>query len=317
MCGKLSQHLDSAGDELPPGNHTPLVKSHDSQAGTRSATRMRILRGSIVGLVTIAVTAGCPSETPDRDSVGATSASTTGTEGRPESSTEDFLWPNDGNHPKMRLEIATGDSLGTIEIELMPELAPKSVQRIIELAGDGYYDGTTFHRVIPGFMIQGGDPNSRDHDPSNDGDGGSDTDLPDEFSAAPFARGVVALANHGRRNSNSRQFFIMQSSDSTLNGRYTVVGRVDSGIELVDQIATTATDKVGRWGPKDRPLENIQIQRATVAPVPLDPQGSRPDPADSPRRARPSSDRGPTTTHQDGPRTRPPSERPRILALTR
>ncbi len=217
----------------------------------------------------------------------------------------------------MRLEIATGDSLGTIEIELMPELAPKSVQRIIELAGDGYYDGTTFHRVIPGFMIQGGDPNSRDHDPSNDGDGGSDTDLPDEFSAAPFARGVVALANHGRRNSNSRQFFIMQSSDSTLNGRYTVVGRLASGIELVDQIATTATDKVGRWGPKDRPLENIQIQRATVAPVPLDPQGSRPDPADSPRRAPPSSDGEPTTTHQGGLRAQPPSERPRSLALTR
>ena len=276
-----------------------------------------MLRGSVVGIFTIAVTAACPSETKDRGVVDATGPSTTGTEGRPDSSTEDFLWPHDGSHPKMRLEIATGGSLGTIEIELMPELAPKSVQRIIELAGDGYYDGTTFHRVIPGFMIQGGDPNSRDHDPSNDGQGGSDADLPDEFSAAPFARGVVALANHGHQKSNSRQFFIMQSSDSTLNGRYTVVGRVVSGIELVDQIATTATDKVGRWGPKDRPLGNMQIQRATVGLVSPNPQGSRPDPADSPRRALPSSGEGPTTTHQDGLRTRPPSERPRSLALTR
>ena len=266
---------------------------------------MRTLRGSVVGLVTIAVTAACPSETPDRDSVDRTNSSTPGIARRPESSSEAFLWPIDGNHPKIRLEIATNDSLGTIEIELMPELAPKSVQRIIELAGDGYYDGTTFHRVIPGFMIQGGDPNSRDHDPSNDGRGGSDTDLPDELSPAPFDRGVVALANRGRRNSNSSQFFIMQSSNSELNGQYTVVGRVASGIEVVDRIATATTDKVGRWGPKDRPLENIQIQRAMVVPAPFDPQGSRLDPADSMRRAHPFSGGEPTTTHQNGLRTRP------------
>ncbi len=183
----------------------------------------------------------------------------------------------------MRLEIVAGESHGAIEIELMPELAPKSIRRITQLATDGYYDGTTFHRVIPGFMIQGGDPNSRDHDPSNDGRGGTVIDLPDESSAAPFTRGVVALANRGHRNSTSSQFFIMQSDVPGMTGQYTVVGRVTSGIDLVDRIATTATDKVGRWGPKDRPLDNILIRRVTIGDAPADPQGIRPHPDDPPQ----------------------------------
>lgn len=146
----------------------------------------------------------------------------------------------------------------------MPDLAPESVARLSRLAREGQYDGTTFHRVIRGFMIQGGDPNSRDQDPSNDGQGGAFADLPDEFSRAPFERGVVALANRGRQNSNSSQFFILQSDHRDLDGRYTAVGRVVGGMELVDTIANTPTDKVGRWGPKDRPIENVSIRRARI-----------------------------------------------------
>lgn len=164
----------------------------------------------------------------------------------------------------MHLEVVTEDSEGTIEIELMPELAPASVEELIQLTRSGHYDGTTFHRVIRGFMIQGGDPNSRDRDPANDGRGRATRPLPDEFSSAPFVRGVVALAREGRADSNNSQFFILQSDHRDLDGHYTAIGRVVSGIDYVDAIANTPTDKVGRWGPKDRPIENVSIRRAFI-----------------------------------------------------
>lgn len=165
----------------------------------------------------------------------------------------------------MKIEVATKEREGTIEIELTPELAPVSVDQMVRLARDGHYDGTTFHRVIRGFMIQGGDPNSRDQDPTNDGKGGASVNLPDEFSGVPFERGVVALANRGRKDSNSSQFFILQADHRHLDGRYTAVGRVTRGLELVDSIANTPTDKVGRWGPKDRPLENVSIRHVKIS----------------------------------------------------
>lgn len=250
--------------------------------GTQHAIHTSAWRRALVALLALAVTAACHDEKSDNDAedVAVKSSMEDPKPSRP--SAADFSWPRDSSHPSMRLEITNGDREGTIEIELMPELAPKCVQQVLALAGHGYYDGTTFHRVIPGFMIQGGDPKSRDDDPSNDGRGGSSTELPDEISTAPFERGVVALANHGRPNSNSSQFFIMQNSDFRLNGRYTVLGRVAAGIDVVDQIATTPTDKVGRWGPKDRPIEPVQIRRATVGSAPIDPQGISPGTASPP-----------------------------------
>lgn len=162
------------------------------------------------------------------------------------------------------LEVELPGRAGAIEVELMPELAPTSTERVLSLSRDGYYDGTTFHRVIPGFMIQGGDPNSRDRDPTNDGRGGDSTPIPDEFSAAPFERGVVALANRGQTGSTSSQLFIMHADHHGLNGRYNVIGRVVAGLELVDAIAGIETDAVGRWGPKDRPIQNVHIRKVTA-----------------------------------------------------
>ena len=129
---------------------------------------------------------------------------------------------------------------------------------------NGYYDGTTFHRVIPGFMIQGGDPKSRDRDPSNDGTGGGDP-LPDEFTAAPYLRGVVGMGNRGRSDSTSAQFFIMHADNRNLDGRYNTIGRVLDGMDFVDEITRVAIDHVGRWGPRDRPIENVRI--LSVRPV--------------------------------------------------
>ncbi len=189
-----------------------------------------------------------------------------------------FEWPDDPSHPTLGLEIENAAinvashgaddgqraGRGTIVIELMPELAPVTVARVIDLAKDGYYDGTTFHRVIPGFMIQGGDPNTRDRDPDNDGSGDPSVRLDDEFSDAPFVRGVVGMGNLGRRDSTGSQFFIMHADERSLDGRYTVIGKVVSGIEVVDEITRVSIDRIGRWGPKDRPIENVVMKRVAI-----------------------------------------------------
>jgi peptidyl-prolyl cis-trans isomerase B (cyclophilin B) len=189
-----------------------------------------------------------------------------------------FEWPDDPSHPILSVEIENSAinvvrhnadegqraGKGTIVIELMPELAPVTVAHVIDLAKDGYYDGTTFHRVIPGFMIQGGDPNTRDRDPNNDGNGNPSMRLDDEFGNAPFVRGVVAMANQGRQGSTGGQFFIMHADNRSLDGRYTVIGRVVSGIEVVDEITKVSIDRIGRWGPKDRPIENVVMKRVAI-----------------------------------------------------
>jgi peptidyl-prolyl cis-trans isomerase B (cyclophilin B) len=179
-------------------------------------------------------------------------------------SDEAFAWPTDPEPPLLRIEIEGAGVEGRIEIELMPELAPETIRQIRILAAEGFYDGTTFHRVIPEFMIQGGDPNSRDRDPNNDGHGGPGFTMPDEFTRAPFERGVVGMGNKGRVDSNGSQFFIMHADIRSLDGRYTVIGRVRSGMDLVDAITTVEIDRYGRWGPKNRPIENIVMSRVRV-----------------------------------------------------
>lgn len=183
----------------------------------------------------------------------------------PTEKADEFAWPADPSHPVIEVQVATPEQEGTILIELMPELAPATVVNVIDLANEGYYDGTTFHRVIPGFMIQGGDPKSRDRDPTNDGTGGGENPLPDEFSSAPYLRGVVGMGNRGRSDSTSAQFFIMHAENRNLDGRYNTIGRVLAGMEFVDEITRVAIDRSGRWGPKDRPIKNVTIQR--VRPV--------------------------------------------------
>ncbi len=119
---------------------------------------------------------------------------------------------------------------GRVVIEMLPNLAPKHVARIKELTREGFYNGLKFHRVIPGFMAQGGDP-------MGTGTGGSGTKIPAEFSSEPFKRGIVGMARSGDPNSGDSQFFIMFDDGSFLNNQYTVWGRVTSGMEFVDNIA--------------------------------------------------------------------------------
>jgi peptidylprolyl isomerase len=138
---------------------------------------------------------------------------------------------------------------GRVVIELRPDLAPKHVARIKELAREGFYDGIVFHRVIPGFMAQTGDP-------TGTGRGGSDKpDLPAEFSNEPFVRGTVGMARTSDPNSANSQFFINYAETPHLNGQYTVWGQVVEGMEHIDGI--------GQGEPPPNPDKIVQMRVAT------------------------------------------------------
>lgn len=131
---------------------------------------------------------------------------------------------------------------GTIKLELYPEYAPKTVANFEKLVAEGFYDGLTFHRVISGFMIQGGDP-------LGNGMGGSDNTIEGEFAAnghpentLRHTRGVISMARSMMPNSASSQFFIMHANAPHLDGQYAAFGRVVEGMEVVDQIASVQTD---------------------------------------------------------------------------
>jgi cyclophilin family peptidyl-prolyl cis-trans isomerase len=132
---------------------------------------------------------------------------------------------NPANH--LFLDLSNG---GTVEMVLRPDLAPNHIQRIQTLVRQGFYNGLTFHRVVPGFMAQGGDPKGT-------GEGGSDLpDLKAEFTAVPFLRGTLGAARAESRDSANSQFFIMFAPRSSLDNNYTVMGRVVKGMDVVDRI---------------------------------------------------------------------------------
>jgi len=157
-------------------------------------------------------------------------------------------------------EIAVLDtSMGQITIEFFPNAAPKHVENFKTLAKKGFYDGVKFHRVIKGFMIQGGDPNSKDNDPSNDGSGNAGYTLKQEFNSISHKRGIVSMARRGDSvDSASCQFFIMHADRPELDNQYTVFGRVISGMDTVDKIATTPV------GARDNPVTPVVIKKVTI-----------------------------------------------------
>jgi cyclophilin family peptidyl-prolyl cis-trans isomerase len=141
---------------------------------------------------------------------------------------------------------------GAIALELFPEDAPKTVDNFVKLARDGFYDGVVFHRVIPDFMIQGGDP-------TGTGSGGPGYQFEDEFNDQKVVRGALAMANAGP-NTNGSQFFIVTTEAAPwLDGKHTVFGRVTGGMDVVDAIAEAPRD--GR----ERPHDDIVMERVEVA----------------------------------------------------
>jgi len=142
---------------------------------------------------------------------------------------------------------------GTVVIEMLPEVAPRHVARIKELARQGFYDGLTFHRVMEGFMAQTGDPRG-------DGTGGSGQKLPAELSSEPYVRGTVGMARAQSPNSGDSQFFITFEEADFLNGQYTVWGRVVEGMEAVDRIKKAPAGR--QSGVVDDPdrIESLKVQ---------------------------------------------------------
>lgn len=145
-------------------------------------------------------------------------------------------------------------SVGNMEIRFFPDTAPNHVSNFIDLAKKGFYDGTTFHRVIPGFMIQGGDPNSKDHDKSKHGIGGPDYKLKAEFNDRPHKRGIISMARSGHPDSAGSQFFICVADSPWLDRQYTVFGEVVSGMDVVDRIVSQPRDA------RDNPNERIEMK---------------------------------------------------------
>ena len=146
-----------------------------------------------------------------------------------------------------------GQSWGDIRLKLFPDVAPNHVQNMVKLAKEKFYDGTTFHRVIPGFMIQGGDPNSKDPDRSRHGMGGPGYRVNAEFSQRAHKRGTLSMARSQDPNSAGSQFFICVADSKFLDGQYTVFGEVISGMETVDRIVNAQRDG------NDNPLERIEM----------------------------------------------------------
>ncbi len=151
---------------------------------------------------------------------------------------------------------------GNIELKFFPDVAPNHVKNFIELAKKGFYDGTTFHRVIPGFMIQGGDPNSKDPDKSRHGMGGPGHTVNAEFNEKPHKRGILSMARSANPDSAGSQFFICAADAFFLDRQYTAFGEVVSGMEIVDKIVKQPRDN------RDNPIERIEMKvRITTAVV--------------------------------------------------
>ncbi len=147
---------------------------------------------------------------------------------------------------------------GDIVLEFLPEVAPNHVQNFLDLARQGFYDETLFHRVIPGFMIQGGDPNSRNPDRRLHGTGGSGKNVKAEFSKTPHARGMVSMARSSNPDSASSQFFIVTEAAPHLDGQYSAFGKVVEGMAVVDAIVAEATDH------RDNPNNPVAIRVRVV-----------------------------------------------------
>jgi len=132
---------------------------------------------------------------------------------------------------------------GNISFNLLPELAPEHVRNFVKLANEGFYDGTLFHRVIPGFMIQGGDPTTKDPNRKSEwGMGGPGYTINAEFNSRSHLRGIVSMARATDPNSAGSQFFIMHANNTGLDHQYSVFGEVTEGMDIVDKIAELPRD---------------------------------------------------------------------------
>jgi len=157
--------------------------------------------------------------------------------------------------PKVTIET----NFGKMVVELLPDLAPETVRSFIKLAKSSFYDGTLFHRVIPGFMIQGGDPNTKKPDKSKWGTGGPGYTIKAEFNSKSHLRGIVSMARATDPNSAGSQFFIVTTDSTFLDKQYTVFGKVAGGMDVADKIVNLPRDK------NDCPNQEAKMLHVTIS----------------------------------------------------
>ena len=150
-------------------------------------------------------------------------------------------------------------NFGKIVFELLPNMAPETVRSFTKLAKSSFYDGTSFHRVIPGFMIQGGDPNTKKPDKSKWGMGGPGYTINAEFNSKSHLRGIVSMARATDPNSAGSQFFIVTTDSTFLDKQYTVFGQVVEGMNIADKIVNLPRDK------NDCPHQEAKMLRVTIS----------------------------------------------------
>ena len=150
-------------------------------------------------------------------------------------------------------------SFGNIKFKLVPDIAPETVRNFSQLTKSGFYDGTLFHRIIPGFMIQGGDPNTKNPDKSTWGQGGPGYNLKAEFNSRAHLRGIVSMARSTDPDSAGSQFFIVTSDSTFLDRQYTVFGEVVEGMEVVDKIVNLPRDG------NDCPKQEAKMLEVTIS----------------------------------------------------
>ena len=159
----------------------------------------------------------------------------------------------------MAEQVTIKTDFGSIKFSLLPDLAPETVRSFSKLAKSGFYNGTLFHRVIPGFMIQGGDPNTKNSDKSVWGQGGPGYNLKAEFNSRSHLRGIVSMARSTDPDSAGSQFFIVSSDSTFLDRQYTVFGQVTDGIDVVDKIVNLPRDD------NDCPLQEAKMLQVTIS----------------------------------------------------
>ena len=159
-----------------------------------------------------------------------------------------------GSTTKATISVASkGQALGEIVLKFFPDVAPGHVKNFTDLAKKGFYNGTTFHRVIPGFMIQGGDPNSKNPDRSMHGMGGPGHKVKAEFNSKPHKRGIVSMARSNDPDSAGSQFFICVADANFLDWHYTVFAEVVTGMDVADKVVSMKRDG------NDNPLERVEM----------------------------------------------------------
>jgi cyclophilin family peptidyl-prolyl cis-trans isomerase len=235
-----------------------------------------LLKNVIYALLAVAVAACSPASTGNNETTAApadtnttSSASATEASVPPATTTK----PAEENRPMSQYQNKVAElhtSSGEIDIRFFPDVAPNHVKNFIDLAEKGFYNGTKFHRVIPGFMIQGGDPNTVSGAPSTWGTGGSGKNVSAEFSAISHKRGIVSMARSNDKNSASSQFFIVTSDSAFLDNQYTVFGQVTKGMDVADKIVNAPK------GEQDRPNSPTTIDKIVIRDAKPEEQGPAP-----------------------------------------